>query len=593
MAHLKRSLIAAGHRPDGLAADDEALAAIEKVLVGAGFDAVQVRDLLSELKTNTRCKGVKLSALFAGISRLEVSSSGSTAPNYLDISALPFLQTILADLGFSSNEVASLLNKAKVEGKGIDAGKLAEELRLMASGAGSGRSVSGDAALQGRIQDLLKQIGLPDTRGKNGVVDQESLAAALDKFADRKGIDRKKDTSLPDENPTVSEMIGVPMSLIERLGIRSEKIGEKLIHRNEKQGIIDPEQLHQALRDDETIGLHHLSATQRQKVSPDSESGRLSPARFAAVLERNADGIRPDLAGDWQTFVKNLHPAAPGARMNSASDAGLRLLQPEKAPASFFVSRTSLFAQEEAGKTLAGPKAFTANKAVNAAEFGAPKTDGPPIGAGEKTMMPIGDISATARAADRTGDVLHRSLKAAQKPEENSGTFLGDGGIRRPQLFNAAAKVSAQPATSKTLPFYVLNQVSRQILRSRLMNESEIHLQLAPPSLGRLKLTIAQTAAGLKVNIIAENTASKDMLLSNSGELKSALLEQGLRVDKIDVETQANFDQAMADARQDADRRFGHKRFAGGPRLSFDADPADSAFLTAAINAEGAVNLVA
>jgi flagellar hook-length control protein FliK len=73
-------------------------------------------------------------------------------------------------------------------------------------------------------------------------------------------------------------------------------------------------------------------------------------------------------------------------------------------------------------------------------------------------------------------------------------------------------------------------------------------LQLKPPHLGRMKLNVEHTTGGIKVGIVVESTAARDMLLSNSHDLKTALADQGLRLDKIDVETQTDFGQSMAQA---------------------------------------------
>ena len=78
-------------------------------------------------------------------------------------------------------------------------------------------------------------------------------------------------------------------------------------------------------------------------------------------------------------------------------------------------------------------------------------------------------------------------------------------------------------------------------------------LQLKPPDLGRMKLTMEHTASGMKVGIVVENAAAKDMLLANTGDLKTALADQGLRLDRIDVETRSDFGQSM----DRAGREFG------------------------------------
>jgi flagellar hook-length control protein FliK len=139
-----------------------------------------------------------------------------------------------------------------------------------------------------------------------------------------------------------------------------------------------------------------------------------------------------------------------------------------------------------------------------------------------------------------------------------------------------------------------LDQVSRQILRSQLANESEIQIQLKPPSLGRLKMSIEHTSEGLKVSIIAESSAARDMLLSNSGDLKTALMEQGIRLDKINVETQADFNQTMANTGGNGSNGSdGRKRFSEGNRIRGETAAGEIEVLMAPKIEANGLNLVA
>ncbi|RJP76374.1 MAG: flagellar hook-length control protein FliK [Desulfobacteraceae bacterium] len=111
----------------------------------------------------------------------------------------------------------------------------------------------------------------------------------------------------------------------------------------------------------------------------------------------------------------------------------------------------------------------------------------------------------------------------------------------------------------KPLPSYVLNQVSKQIIRSFQDGLSEIRLQLKPPHLGRLQIHMKTINDVLKVSIIAENNTTQKMLKTHSDELKAALLEHGIRLEKIDVQISFNFDQSMSQAKQDSRKSPDHK----------------------------------
>lgn len=137
-----------------------------------------------------------------------------------------------------------------------------------------------------------------------------------------------------------------------------------------------------------------------------------------------------------------------------------------------------------------------------------------------------------------------------------------------------AASAGAGTATAeRSLPAYLLNQVERQIVRARLSDASEIRFQLKPPHLGRIQMTIDQGTEGLKVNIIAEHQAARDMLLAHTADLRTALQDQGIQLDKVDVQVSYDFDQTMADSRQESQRSWSQRgRIAGRQPEGRDAD---------------------
>lgn len=106
--------------------------------------------------------------------------------------------------------------------------------------------------------------------------------------------------------------------------------------------------------------------------------------------------------------------------------------------------------------------------------------------------------------------------------------------------------------SDKTLPSYVTNQVSMKIANAAKNGETAFKIQIKPPEMGRLQISLDFTNNGLKVGILAEHTATRDMLLSNSSELKAILADQGIRLDKVQVDVSGDFNQSMADARNES-----------------------------------------
>ncbi|MDY6824664.1 MAG: flagellar hook-length control protein FliK [Thermodesulfobacteriota bacterium] len=123
----------------------------------------------------------------------------------------------------------------------------------------------------------------------------------------------------------------------------------------------------------------------------------------------------------------------------------------------------------------------------------------------------------------------------------------------------------ASQAAAKPLPSYVMNQVGQQVVKAVQNNQNSVTIQLKPPQLGRLAISFETTGNTMKVSIVAEQSAARDILMSHTSDLKGAISEQhhGLRIDKVDVQLSQNFDQAMADARNGKENGSGSRRKGG------------------------------
>jgi len=86
------------------------------------------------------------------------------------------------------------------------------------------------------------------------------------------------------------------------------------------------------------------------------------------------------------------------------------------------------------------------------------------------------------------------------------------------------------------LPAYLVDQLGRQISRSIQKGDRVLKIQLKPPELGVVKVELDLKENVLKLGMITENSAVKELLLANANELKEALVEQGVKLEKIDVQ---------------------------------------------------------
>lgn len=101
----------------------------------------------------------------------------------------------------------------------------------------------------------------------------------------------------------------------------------------------------------------------------------------------------------------------------------------------------------------------------------------------------------------------------------------------------------------KNLLTYVTHQVSKSLVRAINQGENILKIQLNPPELGRLVMTIDNTGNSMKVSIMTENFAAKEILISNANELRTVLSSSGVNLERVEVDMSSDFRQSMADAR--------------------------------------------
>jgi len=146
------------------------------------------------------------------------------------------------------------------------------------------------------------------------------------------------------------------------------------------------------------------------------------------------------------------------------------------------------------------------------------------------------------------------------RPQDGQHEFRLEAGIKEafsnssgPSFSEGASGVSEnqKPAARSFLPGYVVEQVGRQIARSLLGGERVVRLQLKPPELGMVKVEMDIKEHVLKLGMIAENSSVKELLLSNAHELREALVEQGVKLERLDVQINYDSNHSLAHSKED------------------------------------------
>ena len=212
----------------------------------------------------------------------------------------------------------------------------------------------------------------------------------------------------------------------------------------------------------------------------------------------------------------------------------------------------------------------------------------------EDTISPL---KVEGRVSDKNGmkkeQISHLVKKAGLPSEPDSGQGLKssprqavpnvNSEIRTPEvpqdisnsIFSETFRAATKQAPGKvrgTLPAYLIDQVGKQISRSIQRGDNVIKLQLRPPELGAVKVEMDIKDNVLKLGMITENNSVKEILLSSVHELRDALVEHGVKVEKLDVQINNHLNNSVNS--QEERLKDGQRQMKGqnGASLAADTD---------------------
>jgi len=129
-----------------------------------------------------------------------------------------------------------------------------------------------------------------------------------------------------------------------------------------------------------------------------------------------------------------------------------------------------------------------------------------------------------------------RSVQEIQPALTPSGLHHRTGIVDPGEVFSA-----------ERLPAYVTEQAGKQIARSMLRGEKTVKLQLKPPELGSLKVEMDIKGQSLKLGLFTESDTTRDFLASHIHMLKEALVDNGIKLERFDIEIRHDFEQSLTD----------------------------------------------
>jgi hypothetical protein len=450
---FRNRLLSAGIPLKDLSLSPKSLPALKDLLLAQGLSEDDVQPLLESLFGGDGRQEIEITQLLTKLSELKVLTDRKSSDPVLEVSVLPYVETLLRSLGLDVVQARKAMTLARVDGGGLSLKGLVQALKGVMGNMPE--ETKADSINQGSGEDvksLLARIGMADEGAKiNGPMSLERFVQLLeDKVADLVS----QGASEREIENHVNRLLGHVLAEPDGQGRRSraKALGGGRQHLFSVDGLRD-ESVSQNL----AKGIEDMVARGAWKT------GRLQ-------------GEKPSLAKGLQDMVSSARPQADASTQADNKNAG------------FFLK---------------------ANEQMTLAKRG-----------------PLDQ-----RVAQDTRNALYSARETV---------------MDQPQMAGTAARQMARP-----FPLHVINQVGRQMAFAIRRGENQVRLQLKPPDLGSIQLDMVMKDHVLKVAVITEHHAVKELLMSHVQELREALVEQGVELQRIDINIDQHFGQSLANAQRD------------------------------------------
>ncbi len=512
---------------ENLRIDSQGLAILKEMLSGAGFDPEEVDETFLKISQTIDAKKLPADTLLKGLVKIapekdSAQVAGNTPEEELMFpeSMIPVIQSILYTLGMEKEVADHAMAKAVIKGRGIQLNELIEQLKNIASQnpRKSFQTPEGDdsfvmlleqmglsvEALKGALPEdasltLNRLIHSLEEVHKTVLKEHEALAGIAD-FTDTKALQKqigKEQNALSEALKKIFSMTDAeqaPSAGSSETGLFSEETSLTSLTGSDQEKI-------QKI----SFAWHQIKALADQMQG--TEEAQVSDNSMKTLSEKDRNDMFNALAEHMKVEEKD---SMPGMEVSSE--------EVKK-------HHNKMFAMD-AAKGEAAQK----NDAVMAAAQGE--------GAQGKTeKSPMEEMLSRKVSAPRT------------KKTDSNGSQEGMDAItsKRTMTQDAVKRAEAPP---RPLPVHVTRQVSKGVLKAIQQGENTLRLQLKPASLGRLLITIDNLGDSMKVSVMTENQAAKDMLNANVNELKGVLANTGINLAQFDVDMGSDFGQSMANTQQ-------------------------------------------
>lgn len=317
----------------------------------------------------------------------------------------------------------------------------------------------------------------------------------------------------------------------------------------------------------------------------DAETARETPAQ---QTKPTTAGTAQVTTAALSAFVDSLLSAAASAVAKSTSDAASATASTPQSAQSVQNVQTA-----PSGQTPALPdiltRMLTRAANANAQRGGDTLASSAPAASTRGLNATVAPVPTSATLFERLLAIVAEQQAGSQsdangKDQQGSASGQQQGQSTNSQAQFAVQTVNAPAATQQSAtpssvspyttidPQSVIDQIVKGISLRTTGDSSQVQLRLQPEHLGDVSLKITVTGNTITANVVAQNGAVRDVLLSNQQHLARSLAEAGLSLGKFSVNVSggnAGFTQQQS--QQQA--KHGRSITAGGSLLSQQDEP--------------------
>ena len=500
---LRKALLGKGKPLNKISLNSNDLPLLKKLLCQCGFSKENVGKFLKELLQNNPHGEINLSQFFHKITELGPPKKKADQLITLEPSAIPYIESALRDLDLTPKEVEHVLASARVKGGALDLIKF--EIKLRETGH---KEMPLKSKLKlGQLVKVIEEMASRLTVSKRSLSSDRLANQYKSVLRDFGMTPKELERSLSAEGLTSENHVKSDHNLAEQISKKLAGIEiwmpnegnseEQVIGRVAKQSLIP------------TDVKTTIDQILDKVVIINEKNGPQSPLFSFSKLGLTDLRSKEKLSKEGKIDEKK-SLLSPSKEKGGISDKNGH----QKPESPFPFKETKLFSDLDTAKARPLHLSPTEQSAFSSGFNRGTTKEGYKVVSETKTM----DISQNISSSTFSDSI-------------NTG------------------KQSAEPVRS-FLPGYLIDQVGRQISRSILRGERVIRLQLKPPELGTLRVEMNIKENILKLGMIAENSSVKELLLSNVHELREALVEQGVKLERLDININSNFGHSLANSKE-------------------------------------------